>query len=619
MTSLKNRLLQVPFVFGVTLALCVLVSLPVEAKNFRARKATDSAQKVDQLILADLSESEAEIAGKVSDEDFLRRVTFDLTGTLPTPDDITLFGLDPDPQKRERVIDQLLQSPAFAENWARYWRDVIFSRATDPRARRMIGAFDKWMTEQIDSGTSWDQITTEILTATGSVLEEGDTALMYAHNGSAEEIAAETSRIFLGIQIQCANCHDHPTDEWRREQFHQLAAFFPRVRVRRVKDSMPRVFEVVSFNNAARANANGQLGQFRQNPEKLFRLLDQDRDGVLTQQEVKKRKGLNRAFKQLLKVGDKNNDNGLSIEEFKKLPPPNIRRQATAEYYMPNLDDPTSKGTRIDPTFFVAGQTPDKGLDDIDRRSLLARYITTRDNPWFARAFVNRIWAELIGEGFTMPVDDMGPEREIAHPEVLEELSDGFVASGYDMRWLMRAICNSDAYQRQIRSVDPAAMPGQFAAAMPMRLRADQLYNALTRALGFDGLAQEGSARRRKAAQYRPVGPRAAFEDLFGYDPSTPQVDLTGTVPQALFLMNSTLINNRVSATGYTPLAKLLKTYEDDADVMSELYLLVLAREPSERERTVCRDYIAEVGDRNEAFEDIMWSLINSTEFRTKR
>ena len=104
------------------------------------------------------------------------------------------------------------------------------------------------MTEQLHNGVSWDKITTELITATGNVREEGQTALIFAHQGNAEEIAAEASRIFLGIQIQCANCHDHPTDEWKREQFHQLAAFFPRVRVRVIKDTKPRTFEVVSFN-----------------------------------------------------------------------------------------------------------------------------------------------------------------------------------------------------------------------------------------------------------------------------------------------------------------------------------------------------------------------------------
>ncbi len=587
-----------------------------EAKNFKPRKSRDVAERVDRLITKDLQESEVTIAPSVSDEDFLRRVTFDLTGTLPTPRDITLFGLDPHPKKRARAIDRLIASQEFGANWARYWRDVIFSRATDVRSRMMIDVFERWMTSQLNEGASWDQITRELLTATGNVRESGETALVFAHQGQPEEIAAETSRIFLGIQIQCANCHDHPTDEWKREQFHQLAAFFPRIRVRRVRDSMPRTFEVVSFNRPDSANPRAGVGQFRQNPEKLMRLLDQNNDGKLTQDEVKKRKRLSRVFKRLLKIGDTNNDMGLTVAELKKLPPPNVNRRAYSEYFMPNLDDPTSKGTRIDPVFFVAGQTPEVGLTDEARREQLSQYITSRDNPWFAKAFVNRMWAELLGEGFTMPVDDMGPERDVAFEAVFDALSEGFVGSGYDVKWLIRTIVNTEAYQRQIRPVDSVGDGDQFAAAIPTRLRSDQLFNALFRVLGV-GEPKGRSPRRR--GYFGRGGPRAAFALLFGYDPSTPQSDLTGTVPQALFLMNSPVINNRVKAKGNTPLAKLLRDYSDDEDVLAELYLLVLAREPSENELKICSEHIAATENRGAAFEDILWSLINSTEFRTKR
>ena len=139
---------------------------------------------------------------------------------------------------------------------------------------------------------------------------------------------------------------------------------------------------------------------------------------------------------------------------------------------------------------------------------MLARYITIRDNPWFARAFVNRMWGELLGDGFTMPVDDMGPGREVIYPEVLDALSDGFVGSGYDVRWLLRTIVNSEAYQRRIRPVDPSGEGAQFAAAVPMRMRADQLYNAVTRVLGIGNAGPE-----RQGRGYRgPAGPRAAFD-----------------------------------------------------------------------------------------------------------
>lgn len=600
----------------VVLLLLTVLVLPASADDSATKNSNEVTRQVDQLIDEELADAGAEVATVISAEDFLRRVSLDLTGKLPSPNEVTLFGLDADPLKRNKTIDRLIESPEFAANWSRYWRDVIFSRATDPRSQRMRGVFEKWMTQQINSNRPWDKITTEIITATGEIQKAGNTALVVAHQGLPEEIAAETSRIFLGIQIQCANCHDHPSDGWRREQFHQLAAFFPRVRVQRVKDSMPRRFEVVSFNRPDGANGGNRFGQFRQNPEKLLRQLDANDDGKLTKDEVKGRKQLNRVFNRLLKLGDTDQDKALSVAELKKLPPPNFNRRRSSEYYMPNLDVPTDKGTRIDPAFFVAGQTPEAGLPDLDRRGALAGYITDVKNPWFAKAFVNRIWAELLGEGFTMPVDDMGPERTVAFPEVLEALSEGFVENNYDMKWLFRTITNTEAYQRKIRPVDPSVGRELFAAAIPMRLRADQLYNALARVLQ---IAEPAGAGQTGKGYRGPRGPRAQFAELFGFDPSTPQADLTGTVPQALFLMNSTVITNRVRAAGDTPLDKLVKKFSNDEDALAELYLRVLSREPSQSELKICSEHIAASEKREEAYEDILWSLLNSTEFRTKR
>src|SRR5690606_10199024 len=123
----------------------------------------------------------------------------------------------------------------YAENWARYWRDVIFPDAGEMQARLMVGTFEQWMTDQLNRNRPWDRIAADLLTATGNVQENGATALLVAHSAEPMEVAAEASRILLGIQIQCANCHDHPTDAWKRQQFHQLAAYFPRAefRVRR--------------------------------------------------------------------------------------------------------------------------------------------------------------------------------------------------------------------------------------------------------------------------------------------------------------------------------------------------------------------------------------------------
>jgi Protein of unknown function (DUF1549)/Protein of unknown function (DUF1553) len=589
------------------------------------KDSADVAAAVDRMILTNLGESGTQPAPKTSDEDFLRRIHFDLAGTVPTAREVTFFGLEPDPDKRNKVIDRLLESEDYTHNWAQYWRDVIFLRATDMRARIVEGPFEKWMSDQIRENRGWDKIVTSLLTASGPVNEHGETGLIFAHNGQADDIAAETSRIFLGIQIQCANCHDHPSDKWKRQQFHQLAAFFPRISVRRMKGSTdPREFEVASFEapamNGKGKGKGGMAGAtFFDNPERFFARFDRNRDGKITRAEVKNTP-FEKQFERLLTLAGKK-DGALTLKEAREIPPPGGQGRPQAEHFMPDLKNPSSKGTKMEPIFFVNGKRAKSGLPDEERRHALAKYLTADADPWFSRAYVNRIWNEMVGEGFYMPVDDMGPTRQARMPEVLDLLADAWVANKYDTKWLFRTVARTETYQREIRPKDPSVeSPPVFAASTPKRLRADQLFNAITKVLGIDGVDPKESEAPGQGGKKRPPrNPRAQFAFLFGYDPSTSQDDLTGNVPQALFMMNSRLINSLIHAQGKTRLATILEKYADNKDAVREVYVLTLAREPSDKEEKTCLNYVKDVGSRQEGFEDVMWSLMNSSEFLSKR
>jgi hypothetical protein len=219
-----------------------------------------------------------------------------------------------------------------------------------------------------------------------------------------------------------------------------------------------------------------------------------------------------------------------------------------------------------------------------------------------------------------MPIDDMGPERSASHPDVLDLLASGFIESGYDLQWLVRTLTLTDVYQRQIRTVEPGATP--FASASATRLRSDQIYNSIVTVLG----GRSGSRRTALGGNMAGTGmgrrsrdPKDQFALIFGFDPSTPQADLTGKIPQALFLMNSPQINGQINANTGTRLSRIVSRFRDDQDAISELYMMVLSRSPSQSELKICRVYIAEAGNRNEAFEDLMWSLLNSSEFVSRR
>jgi Protein of unknown function (DUF1549)/Protein of unknown function (DUF1553) len=509
----------------------------VSAKTASAAKGTDAASAPTK---------------SADDETFLRRASMDLIGQPPTPAEITSFVLDPSPDKRAKIVDRLLAKSEFGENWGRYWRDVIMYRRSEDRALLAGPALTEYLTEQFNKNTPWDQIARSFITATGDVRENGATGVIAAQFGQAAEVTAEVSRIFMGIEIQCANCHNHPTDRWKRTQFHELAAFFPRLQMRLVNQ--------------------GTAGQ------RSFAVAGNDRAGTF------RPKNPNLPF-------------------------------GEPEHYMPDLKNPSSKGTLMQPVFFLTGQKLPEGSTDAERRSTIAKWITSKQDPWFAKAYVNRIWAELVGEGFYEPVDDIGPDRECNAPKTLDYLANQFVLHNYDVKWVYRTIMDTAAYQRESRS---RHLPGEapFIANCPQRLRADELFNALMAAIGVQDDRVARVAGKGGGARYQPRDIRGMFNAVFGYDPSVRRDEVTGSIPQALVLMNSPQLARAIDGKRTeTALGELLSTTKSNEAVATELYLRCLAREPKQTEMKVCLDHVKQTGNRAEAFEDVLWALVNSTEF----
>ena len=205
--------------------------------------------EIDRLVNGELAKVKFQPAPLTTDEQFIRRVTIDLTGRLPMPADISEFLSDKSADKQARLIDRLLASEAYAKHWSLYWRSVLVGRnASDFRVIPVLGHFERWMTEQLQANRRWDQITRDLLTANGAIRNDepeknGQAVFLVSHQGAdtVTELAADTSRIFLGIQIQCAQCHDHPSDVWKRRQFHEFAAYFARYAERPIRDGMRRV------------------------------------------------------------------------------------------------------------------------------------------------------------------------------------------------------------------------------------------------------------------------------------------------------------------------------------------------------------------------------------------
>ena len=565
----------------------------------------DVAVAVDRSLWGDAVDSSVPLS---DDATYLRRIMFDIVGRPATPGEITAFGLDPSESRRADVINELLKSGDYGSNWTHYWRDAIFRRATNVRAGIVRPAFGEWMAEQLNSGRGWDQIATDLLTCTGPVNDNGAAALLFAHEGVPEEVAAEASRLFMGIQIQCANCHDHPWDSWKREQFHQFTAFFPRVSVRRDRNS-DNIFDYeISSMNTDRSRNPG-ASQF------VLTRIDRNRDSVITEQEAKGTM-LARIFNGPIKDNmDKNGDGRLSIQEITTAQPPADRPgQGATEHYMPDLADPGSQGKKIDPAFFLSSKKTDTGLSDEERRNEAADFITSRNNQWFALAMINRVWYEMTGTAFYTPIDDIGPDRECVHEDTLKILSDGFIKSNYDLKWLIQTIASTRTYQRA-----PNTTAEGFAHCEPIRLRSDQLYASLCQTLGVTGLPLRSEGRRSPEMMRMDPG-RDEFARIFGFDPSTPRDELTGSIPEALFLMNSELLSRILTMPGANNLITRISTNVlGEEDVVREFYLTTVGREPTDGELSIASEHIGSSASLREGLEDLFWALMNSPEFGSRR
>jgi Protein of unknown function (DUF1549)/Protein of unknown function (DUF1553) len=524
-------------------SLAVLVFLPlsphVYADEPRSARPSESetAAKVDAALMRGLP-AHIRLPEIADDQTFVRRVTLDLTGKLPEPDALRKFAADSAVNKRSKIIDELLKSDAYAVNWGRYWRDALTYHTPASANYLRWKMFDDWWTAQLRRNRPWNEVVTALVTASGINDEVAPVNYLTALYGNPVEIAATTSRVFLGVQIQCAECHNAKTEPWKREQFHELAAFFGRAR--------------------------------------LIQHKDVDNRGT----------------------------------------PYAIESRADGQYQMSDKKDPM-RLIAMQPRF-LTGESISIDADDAERRQALARFITSPKNPWFAKCYVNRIWTALMGWGFYPSVNDLGAANEPRHKAVLELLEQSWIASGYDVQWLFRTIALTQAYQRQDRM---ASHDDSTPAVCPVRLRAEQVFEAMQKALGFDENDKKipSPAPGSGPAVQRHTGLRHMVYQAFKENPSTPSQEIQGTIPQALLMMNSALVHAYTSAQGKTLLSDLLAQGKTDEQIVAALYERVLARKPTTEEQSTCARYVAKVGERKEALEDVLWALVNSTEFLIKK
>jgi len=514
---------------------------PVFARKVPAKPlARLTSQQLDQLLEKHVGGIDTAIL--IDDEAFLRRLTLDLIGRQPTMPEMTEFlaaskaatsgrgSLD----HRAAVVEKLLAAPEFGANWANYWSDVISYRTPSPELTFLnYTPFKVWLAEQFNQNKGWDETTYQVITAIGKVADNPAATYIGFHGGDKSRLAAETTRVFLSTQIQCAECHDHKFVDIPQETFHHIAAFFVR--------------------------ASAKLPW---------------------------------------------NDSSQIV----------VSSKPSGEHKM------EGKGADMKPIAFDQREV-DLGKSDVARRAELADWIVGPENPWFAKAFVNRVWARMMGRGFCEPVDEIGELGDRVLPEVHTALADHFVASQHDVKEVFRAIALSKSYQREIRDADKS--PSKPFVAIPAgRLRGDEVFDSLQAAIALPNFTpKQGEASGAFRFPPPPKSTRDLVNEAFGFDPSAEQSNVARTMQQAMLLMNNKQVQAQINAdpASGTMLAKLLAEQKDDESAIRHLYQQVLARKATTQEVALAQDHLKSVANRGAGFEDLLWGMINSAEFLSRR
>lgn len=520
--------------FAVAASAAVAFSFLNAIVDSTARAEVPSVVRtIDAQLAAEWKTHSITPAATVDDARFLRRVTLDLTGRLPEPKEVVAFLDDRSPDKRARTIDRLLTSPEYAEHWATYWDNLLIGRLT---AEGFLDrpAFHEWLRGEFAADVPWNKFVEKLITADGyntnkrpvrgggpdpsDFDERYNPAVNWflRHSRSLPDMASATSRLFLGVQIQCAQCHDHKTEKWTQNDFRQFAACYAKTYPTYVEK--PQMLTQV-------------VGVFR-----------------------------------------------MELKDRLFAPPVKKYEQIFGSY-----------ADYIDPTPKMLDGPEVRGWGS--RRKSLADWVTKRDNPWFAKAIVNRMWGKLLGSGFVEPIDDVRPGNPPIAGATWQTLADDFADHGYGLRHLLRTICNTEAYGRACRELKLPPGERNYWAAYPLKpLDVEEQFDAVVQAT--DGRAVLDKATKSNFALIRGsfIGQLVSQGAV---DEASEVKELEETIPRSLMLMNGALV---CGSTRFTPglgLASAAAGAKDDAEIVERLYLKTLSRRPTEAERAAWAKFLA--------------------------
>lgn len=609
----------------------VPVLRPVSEQVAANYPKVETPTKIDELVVQKLRKLGVVPSGLASDAEFLRRATIDITGTLPTTSEVEAFLADKSPNKRAEKIDELLDRPGHAAWWATRLSDLTGNTAEnasnnsfrDEEARQWY----EWLYRRVADNTPYDQLVVGIVTATtrrpgqsyeefckeyGTYFQGSDPADFGDHPTlphfwtrrsvvrMPEERALSFAYAFLGVRLQCAQCHKHPFDQWSKQDFENFQVFFTGM----------------------------QYGTPNEDQDEYAKLLKKSGlDGNIKGNDLRKK------LPELLKEGK-----AIPFDElFVSFERPNRgnRRARPA----PRGRDEKEPPVKTISATMLGGQQVEFTTKD-DPRQLLMDWLKKKDNRFFASSFVNRVWANYFNVGIIEPPDDMSLANPASNEPLLAYLADEFVAHNYDMKWLHRTIANSRTYQLSWETNETNRLDARnFSHAVPRRLPAEVAYDALVFATAGD----KEQTKLLDDFSTRAIGPTTGYRQrgntgyallTFGKPTRLTNCDCERSgetsLLQTLYVRNDgevlRMIERRagwIDTAAQQALGKNRNDEEENAAVIAkqgpelirQLYLRTLSRQPDEQELGRAQEYLVEMKDLSAGLRDLTWALLNTKEF----
>jgi hypothetical protein len=497
-----------------------------------ARDPAPTAALIDAEAERYLAKYKLPTSPQADDAEFVRRVHLDLTGRIPTYQRTIHFLDSKDPEKRRKLIDELLESPAYGEHMATVWRNRLVPRNVIVGEKQRGDSFTPWLAGQFNDNRGWNAIVSDLLTAEGTPTDNPATTFLLANGDNNQpqpnRAAGAAAALFWGVNLRCAECHNHPFARWKQTDFWGTAAFFGKVRYGGAKMGPMSLTESLTVA----APTGKEKGQPALPTVRGAAIVIPPGSGKAAGQVVKAR--------------------------------------------------------------FLGGDEPT--LEENEPfRPRFAAWATSADNPYFARAAVNRQWAHFYGRGFVNPMDSFDI-NDPAHPELLNRLAKEFTDSGFDLKHLARCICNSKAYQRSSRP-----LPGNEGDASAFSHMAVKV---LTPEAFFDSttIVLRGATDKQDT--------RDQFVRTFRFDEETDATEYAQGIPQALRLMNGPMLNR-----GAPVVEQLARSGTSRTEAITTLYLTVLSRRPTAEEVELISGYLSRRKDDREGYRGVLWILLNSSEF----